>query len=133
MAEQAIVLPFAIDAYGRVARTSSQSDIWSDRVLSVIGTRLRERVMIPSFGTSISSYMYEGIDRAAEGITVAVEKAFSEQLQTLNLLDTSVTTDPELGQILIDITYELPNDEQQNTVVALLAIGGKNPPVQENL
>jgi phage baseplate assembly protein W len=133
MAEQAIKLPFALDAYGRIARTSDQEKIWADRVLSVIGTKFRERVMIPAYGSAISNYMYESTERAQEGINTAVERAFVDLLPSLTLLDVDITTDPELGQVLIDITYELPNDEETNTVVAIVAIGGKNPPVQENL
>jgi phage baseplate assembly protein W len=133
MAEVAISIPFKIDAYGRIAQASSQQKIWADRVLSVIGTRFRERVMLPTFGTNITDFTYEGIETAVAGIEAAVEKAFLTQLPTLNLLDVVITRDDLQGNVLVDITYELPNDTETNTVVAIVAVGGKNPPVQENL
>jgi phage baseplate assembly protein W len=133
MAEVAIAVPFAIDAYGRVAQTSNQEEIWADRVLSVIGTRLKERVMVPTFGTTITDFAYASIDKAVAGIEEAVQKAFLIYLPTLNLLEVDITRDDLQGNVLIDITYELPNDTETNTVVAIVAVGGKNPPVQENL
>jgi phage baseplate assembly protein W len=52
MAEKTIALPFSVDPYGKVTVASDQSKIWADRVRSVIGTFLRERVMRPEFGTN---------------------------------------------------------------------------------
>ena len=45
MAEKTLALPFSVDPYGKISVTSEQSKIWADRVRSVIGTTLRERVM----------------------------------------------------------------------------------------
>lgn len=133
MAEVAISLPFSLNAYGSIGFTESQSKIWSDRVLSVIGTLVGERVMQPTFGTEIAESLFHSIQRMEEVIPVEVEKAFTTYLPALTLVDTIINSDPENGSIYVDITYGLPNDEETNTVVALVAVAGKNPPVQENL
>jgi len=133
MAEKAISLPLSLDPYGRIAQTESQSKIWSDRVLSVIGTNLKERLMLGSFGTNITSYLYDSYTRAVVAIPTEVEKAFSGFLPTLTYVDTTITEDDTTGTLLVDITYQLPNEDTQKTVVALVAVAGKNPPVQENL
>jgi phage baseplate assembly protein W len=133
MAEVAISLPFALNAYGSINFTESQSKIWSDRVLSVIGTLVGERVMQPTFGTEIPESLFNSTERMEQVIPVEVEKAFATYLQELTLVDTIITSDPENGSVYVDVVYGLPNDEQTNTVVALVAIAGKNPPVQENL
>ena len=133
MAEVAISLPFALNAYGSINFTESQSKIWSDRVLSVIGTLVGERVMQPTFGTEIPESLFNSTQRMEQVIPVEVEKAFATYLQELTLVETTINSDPENGSIYVDIVYGLPNDEQTNTVVALVAIAGKNPPVQENL
>ena len=133
MAEVAVSLPFALNSYGAINITASQSKIWSDRVLSVIGTLVGERVMQPTFGTEIAQGLFTSTQRMEEVIPVEVEKAFATYLQELTLVDTIIDSDPENGSIYVDIVYGLPNDEQTNTVVALVAIAGKNPPVQENL
>lgn len=133
MAEVAISLPFSLNAYGSIKFTESQSKIWSDRVLSVIGTLIGERVMQPTFGTEIAESLFNSTQRMEEVIPVEVEKAFTTYLPALTLVDTIITSDPENGSIYVDVVYGLPNDEQTNTVVALVAVAGKNPPVQENL
>jgi phage baseplate assembly protein W len=133
MAEVAISLPFALNAYGSINFTESQSKIWSDRVLSVIGTLVGERVMQPTFGTEIPESLFNSTQRMEQVIPVEVEKAFATYLQELTLVETTINSDPENGSIYVDIVYGLPNDEQTNTVIALVAIAGKNPPVQENL
>ena len=53
MSEIAMSLPFSIDPYGKVSSTTDQKKIWADKVRSVLGTALRERVMLPTFGTLI--------------------------------------------------------------------------------
>jgi phage baseplate assembly protein W len=133
MAEVAISLPFGLNAYGSINSTQSQSKIWSDRVLSVIGTLVGERVMQTTFGTEIANSLFASTQRMEEIIPVEVEKAFATYLTELTLVDTIINSDPNNGSVSVDIVYGLPNDEQRNTVVALVAIAGKNPPVQENL
>jgi len=133
MAEVAISLPFALNAYGSINFTTSQSKLWSDRVLSVIGTLVGERVMDPTFGTEIPESLFNSTQRMEEVIPVEVQKAFSTYLPALTLVDTIINTDPTNGSVYLDIVYGLPNDEQTNTVVALVAIAGKNPPVEEYL
>ncbi len=133
MAELAVSLPFALDAYGSIATTTSQSKIWSDRVLSVVGTLVGERVMQPIFGTEIAEGMFNSTERMEELISVEIEKAFVNHLPALTLVDTILNSDPQTGSVYVDVVYGLPNDEQTNTVIALLAVAGKNPPVQENL
>ena len=85
MAESAIFLPFSINAYGNVSSTTSQSKVWADRVLSVIGTTIRERVMRPSFGTIIPYALFENSETASEEISAEVEKAFASQLTLLKI------------------------------------------------
>ena len=133
MAETAISLPFSLNAYGSIGETKSQSKIWADRVLSVIGTLVGERVMQPVFGTEMTEGLFQSTERMQELISVEVEKAFTIHLPALTLVDTIITSDPQTGSVFADIVYGLPNDEQTNTVVAILAVAGKNPPVQENL
>jgi phage baseplate assembly protein W len=117
MAEKAISLPFLIDPYGRVASTQSQSKIWSDKVKSVLGTTLRERVMRPNFGTLIPYSLFNTENTAAVEIESEVNKAFTEQLALLTLEKVNVTSDPYTNVLTIEVIYGLPNDEIVSTVV----------------
>ena len=133
MAQKAISLPFLIDPYGRVASTQSQSKIWSDRVKSVLGTSLRERVMRPNFGTLIPYSLFNSQTEATVEIKTEVEKAFAEQLDLLTLQQTDVTIDMYTNVLNVQVTYGLPNDEVVSTTVGLVLVQGTNPIYEELL
>ena len=131
--EVAISLPFSIDPYGKVASTHSQSKIWSDRVLSIIGTTIRERVMNPSIGTIIPYAMFESTETAEAEVRQEVESAFNQQLRSLNLDNVVVTLDTQNDTMKIQITYDLPNNQKVTTNLGLINISGKTPAYEEIL
>lgn len=133
MAEVAISLPFSITSFGSIATTSDQKKIWSDRVLSVLGTFLRERVMRPSFGTLIPYALFETGDSAIAEIRSEVQAAFNTQLPLLTLTSTDVTYDSYSNIITVSVLYGLPNQEETTTSIALVYIDGTNPPYEESL
>jgi phage baseplate assembly protein W len=131
MAEVAISLPFAVDAYGKVNTTIDQAKIWADRVRSVIGTALRERVMQPLVGTEIPFTVFETTEAAESIIETTVQHAFEEQLPLLRLQEVSTTTDESLSAVNVSIIYALPNQEQVTTTLALVSIVGNTPIIEE--
>jgi phage baseplate assembly protein W len=131
MAEKAIALPFSINSFGRVTDTTEMSKIWADRVRSVIGTALRERVMLPDFGTDIPSSVFETTEEADSQIQTEVIRAFNEQLSALTLDEVTSTFDEFTGVMNVDITYALPNDEVVNTSIGLVSIAGTAPVYEE--
>lgn len=133
MAEISMLLPFAIDPYGKVAVTSDQRKIWQDRVRSVIGTALTERVMRPTFGTEIPNAVYETVEDAESDIKAEVTKAFTSQLRLLKLREVVPTFDEYSGILDVEIVYELPNDEEIRTTISLVSLRGSLPPFEENL
>jgi phage baseplate assembly protein W len=133
MQETALTLPFAIDPYGRVMTTTDQKKIWSDRVRTVIGTTLRERLMLPEFGSLVANAFLETEDMASATITSEVERAFSSQLDALTLNSVDITFDELTGASSVNILYSLPNNEQIDTTVSYLYINGTKPAIEENL
>ena len=131
MAEVTIKLPFSIDPYGKVAQTTEQSKIWADRVRSVIGTVLRERVMRPQFGTIIPYALFESSGTAVTEVKAEVSKAFAAQLPLLRLQSVSVVLDEYTNILTTEITYDLPNNEQVVTNLGLILLRGNNPPYEE--
>ena len=130
--EVAIALPFTLTSYGSIGTTTDQSKIWADRVRSVIGTTLRERVMRPTFGTTITHAFMETQDTASISITSEVSSAFALLLPnlTLNSVDTSV--DEYSGEVSATISYSLPNNDVVDTTVAIANVIGTLPPYEEN-
>ena len=131
MAESTIALPFSIDQYGKVTSTVDQSKIWADRVRSVLGTSLRERVMLPKFGTLIPFSLFDTETSAVAQIENEVQKAFATQLPLLYLQKVTVTIDQYTNVLTIEVIYGLPNNEVVSTVVGLVLVDGANPLYQE--
>jgi phage baseplate assembly protein W len=127
MAEKAIALPFSINSFGRVTDTTEMSKIWADRVRSVIGTALRERVMLPDIPSSV----FETTEEADSQIQTEVIRAFNEQLSALTLDEVTSTFDEFTGVMNVDITYALPNDEVINTSIGLVSLAGTAPIYEE--
>lgn len=129
----AISLPFRIDTYGKVGSTTEQTKIWSDRVLSVVGTSLRERSMRPQFGTVIPFAMFEGVEPAAVQVQSEIQSAFLTQLPLLNFRYADVTVDEITNIMTADIVYELPNGELASQNIGLVFLNGIDPYFQELL
>jgi phage baseplate assembly protein W len=133
MAEVALSLPFSIDPYGRVGSTQDQTKIWADKVRSVIGTALRERVMRPKFGTDIPLAVFENQEDAQTQIEFEVNQAFNEQLQKLTLQSVDSVFDEYTGIMQVEVIYALPNDEVTSTSIGLIRIQGNAIAIEENL
>jgi phage baseplate assembly protein W len=133
MSEKAIALPFRLDSYGKIRVASTSSDIWSDRVLSVMGTLKGERVMEPNFGTWLATYVHGNSSGIEESIQTEVQQGFINHLPLLDLVSTEIVADQFTGSLDVVITYKLPNEDEQTTVIALAAISRKQPIYQENL
>lgn len=131
MAEKAISLPFSIDPYGKVTVTEDQRKIWADRVRSVIGTTLRERVMRPSFGTAIPFSTFDSAETAEEEVTQEIERAFNEQLSLLSLQSIEITYDEYTNIFNINIIYDLPNNEKVETLIGVVLLQGNLPPYSQ--
>jgi phage baseplate assembly protein W len=129
--EVAISLPFSIDPYGKVAQTTEQTKIWADKVRSVIGTALKERVMRPTFGTDVPSAVFENQEEANGRIQELVFSSFNSQLPRLTLENVNTTFDEYSGTLTIDVTYALPNEEIVTTTVGLIVVSGNLIPFEE--
>ena len=131
--ETTISLPFNVTSYGTIASTTEQSKIWSDRVRSVIGTNLNERIMNPEFGTLVPEAFMQTQDDAETMIRNEVERGFAKFLDLLTLSSVEVSFDEYTSTTNVIITYDLPNNEQTTTTVSLFTVVGTLPSNQENL
>jgi len=132
LTEKAISLPFSIDSFGKIGTTTDQTKIWADKVRSVLGTSIRERVMRPTFGTLIPFSLFNSIDNAVEEIEDEVKRAFSKQLQLLSLSRVLVEQISPTNDLKITVVYSLPNQEIVKTSIGYVAIQG-NTPIYEEL
>jgi phage baseplate assembly protein W len=129
--EKTISLPFSIDTSGMVGTTTEQSKIWTDRVRSVLGTSLRERVMRPTFGTLIPFSLFNNVENAIAEIKDEVTSAFARQLQLLTLDNVSVEQDLYNNHLEVTVTYALPNQELSRTSIGYVTVRGTLPIYEE--
>jgi len=132
MVEKAISLPFSLDPYGRITYTTNQNKIWQDKVLSVIGTTFRERVIRPRFGTLIAAKAFDNETLAETEIQSEIEYAFNTQLGLLTLESVSASFDEYTNTTNVEIVYGLPNNESVSTTIGLVTIDQNSTPRQEN-
>lgn len=131
MVEKTVSLPFSIDPFGKVAVTTDQKKIWADRVRSIVGTTVGERVMNPNLGSEVALNVFENQEDAIGAITANIAEVFNSQLPLLTLSGVEISFDEISGVIYANIVYGLPNDEQVTTTIGLVYLSGNNPPIEE--
>jgi phage baseplate assembly protein W len=129
--EKALSYPFRLDDYGNIASTSDQTKIWADRVRSVIGTVIGERVMRPEFGTKVSFAAFATRTAMEDIVRREVERGFYIHLPLLTVLDITFDFNDVENLVSANITYELPDKKQSSTNVGIVVLSQNNPPYEE--
>jgi phage baseplate assembly protein W len=122
MASKAISLPFSFDTFGSVGYTSDEKKIWQDRVAMVVMTRLGERIMRPTYGTTVGNSVFENINDAVVLIEQAVAGAFTTFLSPLILTKVKASVDPVDGYVVIEISYRYNKPENEQSLKIKTAI-----------
>lgn len=131
MIEKALSYPFRLDDYGNIAVTSDETSIWADRVRSVIGTVIGERVMRPDFGTKVSFAAFATRTAMEDIVRREVERGFYLHLPLLTVLDVTFDFNDVENLVSASITYELPDKKQSSTNVGIVVLSQNNPPYEE--
>jgi len=129
--EYAINLPFSFDDYGNISKTSDQSEIWTARVKSAVGTAVGERVMRAGYGTRITELFFDTQDALSEGIKKEVQSVFDSYLPLLTLNSVEALYNELSGEMEATISFSLPNETVVDTSVSIVIINKSNPPYEE--
>ena len=129
--EVTLAFPFKISSKGTVSTINDQKAIWSNKVRSVIGTLLKERVMFPTFGSRLNELLWNTERYAKQTVVSYVEQAFTTWLPTLSLVEVTVSDIDDSGQLTISISYLLPNNENSLTTIGIVGISGTLQPTEE--
>jgi phage baseplate assembly protein W len=122
MTERAISLPFSFDSSGALSYTTDEKKIWQDRVVLVVMTRLTERVMRPTFGSTTGDSVFESESTAESAIQQAIAAGFAQWLKPLTLTQVTVTTDPADGYLLATVQYKYEKEKNEQSVKIKTAI-----------
>ena len=129
--ETTIAFPFKISSKGTVSTVNDQEAIWSNKVKSVIGTLVKERVMLPSFGSRLSEVLWNTEGFAKQNVAEFIGQAFTTWLPNLSLVEVVVSDIDISGQLDISISYLLPNNTNSMTTIGVVGISGNLQPTQE--
>jgi phage baseplate assembly protein W len=131
MTEITLSYPFRLDDYGNIAITGDSNKIWADRVRSVIGTVIGERVMRPTFGSKVAFAAFATRTSMEEIVRREVERGFYLHLPLLTLIDITFDFNDSENLVSANITYELPDKKQSTTDVGIVVLAENNPPYEE--
>lgn len=129
--EIALSYPFRLDDYGNIAVTTSSLAIWADRVRSVIGTIVGERVMRPTFGSNLALSAWATRSSMEEIVRREVERGFYLHLPLLTVKDIEFSYNDTENIVNASITYELPDNRESTTEVGIVVLAQNNPPYEE--
>ena len=104
-----VLFPLSTNSLGNFETTATYSDMWRQRVLSVLSTPEGSRVMRPRFGSRPQAAMFENYDSADAVVKGMVGSAFSSWLPDLSLEKIVVINSPGDSSLVVDIWYTLPN------------------------
>lgn len=130
--EVAISLPLSINSFGAFSTTTDQSQIYADRVRTVISTAIGERVMRPDFGNAIPNRVYNSVGSMRESVDTLITEAFSSHLPNLELVSVNVLTPQSANIFQVEVVYLLP-DKTETSVIAGIATLSGDEPIEEVL
>jgi len=110
MAQKCIALPFKFTTGGEVSYTTDYRKINQDRVIGVVMTLYKERVMNPNFGTASRKAVFETESEAEALLSTEIRAGFTKWLGDLTLNKIEVLK-PETDIIYVTINYSLPTGE----------------------
>lgn len=120
-------VPFQLTQQGTIATTQDPNEIANDRVNSLIGTYPGERVMQPTYGVDIPSYLFTpDIITNTDLLSNDIAAAVATWEPTITIVDiTPVTTQADVGISDVNVEFTLSNDPTVTPVqTATVLIGG---------
>ena len=119
MTETALAWPLAVDSNGNLAMSTSQEKIWNDRVAAVLGTRIGERAMRPTYGSTVPNTLFADEHTDGTEISARVRAAFSQWLPELTLESLMIAGPTSDGVLTIKVDYLSPSDTPFSTDVVV--------------
>jgi len=131
--EVALKLPLSLDNSGNLVLATSQEEIWEDRVRIALGTRLGERVMRPTYGTTIGEALFDTVTTTSEVVSKEVNRVFHEQFPLLTLTSVAPVFNELSSTLTITIVYLLPNKSEVVAQVGIVTVSDTSAPFEETL
>lgn len=102
-------VPFKITNSGEVAYTSSPKEVIKQYVACVILTNLRERVFRPTYGSTVSSNVFEAFGTTRDQINDQISSALQQWLPDVRIESVNTYDSSSNGETVVDVVYTLPD------------------------
>lgn len=113
MKERAISYPFKFSASGTVGTTSDRTKILKDRIILMCLTQIGERLMLPTYGTTVPSTVFENEYEAATAAKQSIVEGFSKWFPDLVFKDLQADLDTDTSDLTLEIHYNDPEGNPQ--------------------
>jgi Bacteriophage baseplate protein W len=120
-----ISIPFQLDIHGNVAITSDESVQSEQHVSSIVTTTPGERVMLPTYGIPLKTYLFEpGADIVTQQVVLDVRSQMAEWEPGLIVTDIIPIPSNDIGLATVDVNWENTPDVSAATTNAVVQVGG---------
>jgi phage baseplate assembly protein W len=113
MAERAISYPFKFSAAGTVATTSDRTRILKDRIILMCLTQIGERLMLPTYGTTVPATLFENEYDAVTLAKQSIVEGFAKWFPELVFKDLQGDLDNNTSDLTLEIHYNDPEGNPQ--------------------
>lgn len=120
-------IPFSLTPTGSVQTTDDPNQIANDRVESLVATYPGERVMQPSYGVNVPSYVFAPDLVTNQAVLISqIQQAVAKWEPSITLDSvTPVISQSDVGIVGIQIDFTLSNDPSLTpTQTATVEVGG---------
>lgn len=120
--------PPRADASGKIALVEYEEDV-RQAILIILETAPGERVMRMDFGVDLRGLVFAPLSSSTIGLTrLRVQQALVKWEPRIDVVDVTVTADPPLGRLMIDIRYSIrATNTFYNLVYPLYLLEGNSP------
>lgn len=122
-----LALPFAVDPLGRIAFVEDPYQQITNHLVLLVGTRLNERLMKPTYGVDSLAYVFDVNDEATlQRLTMEVEQAVEEWESLVEVRGVEPVVDQTEGILGVTVYFSLRGIDTADTAVhqAFIKTGG---------
>lgn len=113
MADRAISYPFRFSGVGTLTTTYDRNKILKDRIILMCLTQIGERVMLPTYGTTVPSTIFDNEFDAVSLAKQSVVEGFSKWFPDLIFKDLRGELDNNTSDLTLEIHYNDPEGNPQ--------------------
>lgn len=115
---KAISHPFTLDTFGKIISTESSSDIYTDRVKTLLSSLVFSRPMYANYGVDMSRALYESGNDFETAVSSSIVRAISTYMPNIVIQKIRVSLANSSGEAEVDIRLSYPDGTNGTLLVS---------------